>query len=168
MRAATIGFTKFNTADSPGRRIELRFGRVNPRPLNGTIVNALLKDFILNGRNPVLMPIYVLVQKDWIVPESFVSDASTPWASLPELQFTELAYGAIVDVLSGHHRTAAARLLREQYRADIAAGNVRLSKLADDESSSEDREKLTRLITLLTQQVLNSVQWLVCLIDASK
>ena len=132
------------------------------------MVNALLKEFILNGRNPVFMPMYVLVQKDWIVPESFVSDASTPWASLPELQFTQLAYGAIVDVLSGHHRTAAARLLREQYRKDITDGNLRLSKLADDESTAEEREKLTRLVALLEQQVLNSVKWLVCLIDASK
>ena len=73
-------------------------------------------------------------------------------AAIAKLQFTQLAYGAIVDVLSGHHRTAAARLLREQYCKDIPEGNLRLSKLADDESSAEAREKLTRLVARYTFQ----------------
>ena len=167
VRGATLGWAKFNTADSPGQNIALEFGHVNPRPLNHSAVNNLVKDFLVSGRDPVKNYIYVLVRKEWLEPGSYATDGALPWPQLPELRFTDQAYGVTVYILSGNHRTGASILLRDQLRKDKAKAEAELAKITGD--SKEDaatREEYIKLIALLDAQIAECVKWGVILIDA--
>ena len=166
VRAATIGWAKLNTADSPGREIQLRFGKVNSRPLNNTAVTALLQDFLLSGRDPLRTPLYVLVQKEWLEPGSYSTDPPTSWSALPELRFTDAAFGVVINILSGNHRTDACKRLRDQLEGDLAVAEAELAKLPA-ESHTEERSRYEKLISLLKNQTVECVKWGMHLLDAS-
>lgn len=164
VKHATIGYARLNTADPPHPKIALQFGELNARPINPLAVTRLHKDFILSGRNPVQEPMYILVKRDWVDRNSLSTDPSTPWSVLQPVQFTVKAYGQTVHILNGNHRTQAAIKLRQDFIKD------RLQKEKDREDSLHDDLKdrvkdLNDLLTLLDQQIEESVQWLVAVLD---
>lgn len=164
VKHATIGYARLNTADPPHPKIALMFGELNARPINAVAVNRLHTDFILSGRNPVQEPMYILVKRDWVDRSSLSTDASTPWSTLQPVHFTAKAYGQTVHVLNGNHRTHAAVRLREDFIKDRSQKEKdRVRSLGDDLKARV--KELNNLLTLLDQQIQESVEWLVAVLD---
>lgn len=138
LEKATLGWARMNTADPPRKNVSLRFGFKNPRPVSMQAVDNLRKSFKQGGgRDPSVEPLNVLVKPKWINPSTVADTQAVAYDKLPLIEFTQAASDQTIDILSGQHRTVAARQERQEMLAEVERLKTSLQKLLDKSGGGE-------------------------------